>query len=408
MIKKLKVSFIVLILAIVAVSVINIFNNNSSSVAKASTNVKNNETETNFNVEEINNIDKIIKNKIKDFDPNLEWSMVLMNSNNGHIIYSYGDIDELYEPGTPFKALITSTLIENNNLNLDSKVDNTPYKYKDLMIGSWYGNKSYQDKVTFRDNFVNINNPILFREYEKINKEEFISNLKKYNIELDIKANEAPLFLIGENVKISSKNLAFAYSAMNNGGTLLGIEPTEIISEQTSNQMQQLLYDTSNNRLWWKNDLFNKYKISGLFGSMAKSDYVNTNFAGFASSDSTNLTLVLNIKSNLDNTINISDISPLVSDIVNYSLENYSLKTIDDISFFEQNNKSIVYWGRLTFVKCVIVEPILKQISLEKGINIYYFNTDEWREDSNFNSILSKFKVENVPYLITTKNVELM
>ena len=73
-----------------------------------------------------------------------------------------------------------------------------------------------------------------------------------------------------------------------------------------------------------------------------------------------------------------------------------SLKDLDTL-----NNKDIlVYFGRPTCPVCSEFLPVLENVLQDEKKEIYYFNTDEWREHDKYQSIISLYEIESVPSII--------
>ncbi len=63
----------------------------------------------------------------------------------------------------------------------------------------------------------------------------------------------------------------------------------------------------------------------------------------------------------------------------------------------------IVYFGRPTCPICNKVTPILEEVLKNEKKEIYYFNTDEWRDNDKFETILNFYGIEGVPSIINIK-----
>ncbi|HFL2423772.1 TPA: thioredoxin family protein [Clostridioides difficile] len=85
-----------------------------------------------------------------------------------------------------------------------------------------------------------------------------------------------------------------------------------------------------------------------------------------------------------------------------------NLKSIDNNSF-ENISKSdklnLVYIGRPTCGVCVEFQPKLEQLAKKRFINIYYYNTDEFKKNKSneLKKFFKKTDVSYVPVIIVTK-----
>lgn len=80
------------------------------------------------------------------------------------------------------------------------------------------------------------------------------------------------------------------------------------------------------------------------------------------------------------------------------------LNSIENINFLSEPNDKMVYFGRPTCPSCEVFDPILKEELIKGNKKIYYFNTDEWRENKEFESTLKKYDVNSIPYLVYIKS----
>ena len=59
-----------------------------------------------------------------------------------------------------------------------------------------------------------------------------------------------------------------------------------------------------------------------------------------------------------------------------------------------------IYFGRPTCIDCRNFEQYLLDVLSENNIEIFYFNTDYWRNREGTQDIYSRFGIENVPQII--------
>lgn len=59
-----------------------------------------------------------------------------------------------------------------------------------------------------------------------------------------------------------------------------------------------------------------------------------------------------------------------------------------------------IYFGRETCPSCKLAEKIIGPILEERGMLIYYFDTDKLREHEAFDVVLHDFEIEEVPMIV--------
>ncbi|HBG5055995.1 TPA: hypothetical protein KQF55_003687 [Clostridioides difficile] len=80
-----------------------------------------------------------------------------------------------------------------------------------------------------------------------------------------------------------------------------------------------------------------------------------------------------------------------------------NLIKITSTDVFNEKSDKFIYFGRETCPICQIYEPNLISVLSEKNMEIYYFDTDYWREKKEFNEILEYYEVNGIPSLIHIK-----
>jgi len=98
---------------------------------------------------------------------------------------------------------------------------------------------------------------------------------------------------------------------------------------------------------------------------------------------------------------NMSEYESTVKDFVDVS----DKELFDESSDFS----GLVYIGRKTCEDCQVFVPVLRDLTIEKTIPIYYFDTDKYRDSKNFNRIIKKYDIGEVPdviYINTDKTYE--
>lgn len=74
---------------------------------------------------------------------------------------------------------------------------------------------------------------------------------------------------------------------------------------------------------------------------------------------------------------------------------------IDNLDFFNTHINTYVYFGRPTCIDCKNFEPYLLDVLSENNIEVYYFNTDYWRDREGTQDIFSKYEIDSVPQIIS-------
>lgn len=70
----------------------------------------------------------------------------------------------------------------------------------------------------------------------------------------------------------------------------------------------------------------------------------------------------------------------------------------------ESKEATFVYFGRPTCPYCQKFHPKLDNVVEKKEMKVLYYNTDEHRDDSDFDQVLAEYKVEQIPYLAKVEN----
>ena len=86
---------------------------------------------------------------------------------------------------------------------------------------------------------------------------------------------------------------------------------------------------------------------------------------------------------------------------------------IDDVTlknmFNEENRSFLVYVGRPTCPFCNEYRPHLEEVVKEKqALTVYYFDTDDNRENPYFAEVITRLEIESVPFLIYVKDGEVI
>ena len=105
----------------------------------------------------------------------------------------------------------------------------------------------------------------------------------------------------------------------------------------------------------------------------------------------------------------ISLLVPLILIGCSYNSE-YGLRDIDskDLSLLvDENNDALIYVGRPTCDECTEFEPILQE-AINDRFFVYYYNTDNRRQDAEYLELLKKLSVDHVPILIHIKGGEIV
>lgn len=91
------------------------------------------------------------------------------------------------------------------------------------------------------------------------------------------------------------------------------------------------------------------------------------------------------------------------------SLNTEYLIDIKNSQTFNEISTGYVYFGRPTCPSCRLFQPLLSDVAREQKVQVYYFNTDYFRENSilsedELQTIFKKYKIESVPILIKLVN----
>jgi len=65
-----------------------------------------------------------------------------------------------------------------------------------------------------------------------------------------------------------------------------------------------------------------------------------------------------------------------------------------------------IYFGHPTSPECIEFEPYLRESIEENNQAVLYYNTSYWKDDSQYDRILSKYHVDSVPLLVKTVDGE--
>lgn len=81
---------------------------------------------------------------------------------------------------------------------------------------------------------------------------------------------------------------------------------------------------------------------------------------------------------------------------------------ISSITFFDDMPGTFyVYFGRPECPDCVVFEDYLKEFLQNNHWVVYYFDTAYWKDNSRYDSILRKYKIDGVPALVKVVDKEL-
>lgn len=86
--------------------------------------------------------------------------------------------------------------------------------------------------------------------------------------------------------------------------------------------------------------------------------------------------------------------------ITGYAKQKNHLTGIDNLEFFNTHLNTYIYFGRPTCIDCRNFEQYLLDVLSENNIQIFYFNTDYWRNREGTQDIYSRFGIDNVPQII--------
>ena len=86
---------------------------------------------------------------------------------------------------------------------------------------------------------------------------------------------------------------------------------------------------------------------------------------------------------------------------INKQIDDFSIEINDIEKFLNGEIIGIVYFGRDTCNFCTAFNSILAECYKDvANLEIYKFDTDKWRSDERYDSILEKYNVQRVPTLV--------
>lgn len=85
---------------------------------------------------------------------------------------------------------------------------------------------------------------------------------------------------------------------------------------------------------------------------------------------------------------------------------------ISSLSEFHEIENAFIYFGRESCEKCLLYEPILKEILNENKQAIYYFNTNYFRNETEtteeeLQELFADYEIVGIPMIIEIKNGKL-
>lgn len=94
--------------------------------------------------------------------------------------------------------------------------------------------------------------------------------------------------------------------------------------------------------------------------------------------------------------------SKILSEVtINKQIDDFSIEINDIQGFLDGEIIGIVYFGRDTCDFCTVFNSILAECyKYVKNLKIYKFDTDKWRNDERYDSIIEKYNVKQVPTLV--------
>lgn len=107
------------------------------------------------------------------------------------------------------------------------------------------------------------------------------------------------------------------------------------------------------------------------------------------------------------------EISNLKSDIQSFiklnsqeeiTIDDFSIQITEINSILNNEIVGIVYFGRDTCPICTELNSIIIENIDFNNIKIYKFDTDKWRNNDNFQTILNKYNITKIPTLIKINN----
>lgn len=346
------------------------------------------------------------------------WSAVVMDAKTGEILDSYGNMEQSYEPSTPFKIIPTAILLEKGNLELTDVFSGSSYYDDNITIRS---HNNQNEEKTFLEHFININEPLMIRAWNNkgshldFQKEvtSFITP-KKY---LD-KSDSTSYYLLGKGFEVTVLDMANAYLELANNHEN---DEMSALSEENSKKIRELLHDAYLNYPYMEPELMDIQtigEIGGLYGSTYyiedEISKVTSSFAGFAPYDDPQIIFAISLEKTgeIDSIGNNNNILATIStEVFQHYLPKRYFQEIVDMSQFESLNDDIehfIYVGRPTCGPCKRIEPLVRNRANVLEKTVFYLNTDRFRDNDEMQSFFEINKVDDVPCMLKVKNDQLL
>jgi len=131
----------------------------------------------------------------------------------------------------------------------------------------------------------------------------------------------------------------------------------------------------------------NRKKVNGLFGvGIIVLAVINIIFLIY------NVNYLLNDKQTNETTTTESS---------SYVYDDFSIRIENIQDLLENKITGIIYIGRDTCPYCLIVNEFLKyECENNAKLEIYKFDTEEWRGNDNFDTVLEKYQINGIPEII--------
>ena len=386
----------------------------------------------------------------------LDISMLILEVQGGNIVAEYGDIDRLALATHVFWPIIAGVFIENFNIDIHEEFANHVFMQEsgaafvsplafDL---SFEGVNYYTGYTTFKRAMNDSSPSSLFRLAEHLSADfllDFvnIANLKAFEGQMAqsvlVGSTSEVLNKLLAEIYLSSRELALMYASLANGGRLF--EGTSqaayvnVFSASTTEKIMEILrcqLDVLHEH--WdvlaliQNELFYSDFRYNIAGTLVDNFSLSLNTAGSwyvglypvhdpkfvfvvnASQDMEHFNIAVRNQRNILTMPQVAVLAYEIYELVRLgSYFNFPSGSSSDFitriesiySLLDGSFTGFLYIGRDTCEFCLIFNTFLREIySISTGLELQMFDTDYWRENASFNSVIELFGLEGVPTML--------
>jgi len=299
-------------------------------------------------------------------------------------------IADTYEPGSTFKAVVTSMALENDVISLDDMVDDYPIEVQEAVIHCWRRDWPHGAE-TFLEAIYNSCNPVFVKVAQSLGITRFYEYVEMFGFSektgISLPGEEIGIFhevpmeidmavaSFGQRFTITPIQIVNAYNAIANGGYLMEpmvvreilddngnvverFQPTvvrQVISEETSRIVSEALEGVVAVGTG-KNAFVPGYRVAGKTGTSETTDddrYI-ASFCGFAPADNPVVTVLVMLDDPRGDSVYGGVIAaPVVGSIIEQTLEYLQVPRKGDEEYIERET----------------VVPDITGYSLEEAVN---------------------------------------